>query len=136
MTKQTPRPASAGKVDEQYESSTVATEMKAEESADPKVDPKPAPKPTAKNSKSVFTIRREETKSQILEFKTVKKSLVLCLLCNRKGVTIIENGKTREIRYCPDEPSVYRDESSIMTLAEPLSCFLRGDYSSVLISQT
>jgi hypothetical protein len=124
MTKQTPRPASAGKVDEQYESSTVATEMKAEESADPKVDSKPAPKPTAKNSKSVFTIRREETKSQILEFKTVKKTGAIFVM-QQKGVTIIENGKTREIRYCPDEPSVYRDEQYSDSRRAPIM-FLEG----------
>lgn len=124
MTKQTPKPATAGKVDEQYDSSTVATEMKAEESAEPKVDPKPAPKPTAKSSKSVFSIRREETKSQILEFKTVKKTGAIFVM-QQKGVTIIELGKTREIRYCPDEPSVYRDEQYNDSRRAPIM-FLEG----------
>jgi hypothetical protein len=96
------------------------------ENAQPETVPtKPESKKTEpKKEKSTFSIRREEVKSQVLEFKTVKKTGAIFVM-QQKGVTIIENGKTREIRYCPDEPSVYRDEQYNDSRRAPIM-FLEG----------
>jgi hypothetical protein len=96
------------------------------ENAQPETVPtKPESKKTEpKKEKPTFSIRREEVKSEILEFKTTKKSGALFVM-QQKGVTVIEYGKTREIRYCPDEPSIYRDEQDRDSRRAPIM-FLEG----------
>lgn len=54
-------------------------------------------------------IRREAQKDQIQEYRLLKKSGATFLM-TQKNVTVVENGKLREIRYCPNEPTIYRDE--------------------------
>jgi hypothetical protein len=131
MTKQTTPPATAGKIDESKASSqststdqTRDEETGTESSSEEKPKSKPGPKAADKPTKTVFSVRREEKKSQVLEFKTVKKSGALFVM-QQKGVTIIEDGKTREIRYCPDEPSVYRDNQDRESRRAPIM-FVEG----------
>ena len=131
MTKQTTPPAAAGKIDESKASSqststdqTRDEETGTESSSEEKPKSKPGPKAADKPTKTVFSVRREEKKSQVLEFKTVKKSGALFVM-QQKGVTIIEDGKTREIRYCPDEPSVYRDNQDRESRRAPIM-FVEG----------
>lgn len=71
----------------------------------------PAPKPSTSSAKSTFKVKQDIKPNQILEFETLKKSGAIFLM-QQKNVTIVENGKLREIRYCPSEPSIYRDEQS------------------------
>ena len=131
MTKQTTPPAAAGKIDESKASSqststdqTRDEETGTESSSEEKPKSKPGPKAADKPTKTVFSVRREEKKSQVLEFKTVKKSGALFVM-QQKAVTIIEDGKTREIRYCPDEPSVYRDNQDRESRRAPIM-FVEG----------
>ena len=56
-------------------------------------------------------VRRQEKKSTIKEYRLSKKSGATFLM-QQKNVTTISDGKVREIRYCPAEPSVFRDEQS------------------------
>lgn len=58
-------------------------------------------------------IRRKEQVNQNKEFEIPKNAGVVFLL-PQKGVTIYDNEKdtVREIRYCPNEPSIYVDEQS------------------------
>lgn len=72
----------------------------------------PVSPPTApKNKKPV--IRRKEQVNQHKEFEIVKGGGIVFLL-PQKGVTIYdkESDSVREIRYCPNEQSIFRDEQS------------------------
>jgi hypothetical protein len=70
-----------------------------------------APTPSTSSTKSTFKVKQDIKPNQILEFEMVKKSGAIFLM-QQKNVTIVENGKLREIRYCPNEPSIYRDEQA------------------------
>jgi len=69
------------------------------------------PKVVAPKQKPV--IRRQETVSEAKEYEIVKGGGIAFLL-PQKGVTIYDksNDSVREIRYCPNEQSIYRDEQS------------------------
>ena len=83
-----------------------------------------APKPQAKSATFKPTIRRQEKRNEIKEYRLVKKSGATFLM-QQKNVTIVENGKLREIRYCPNEPSIYRDEQDDKSTREAV-VFLEG----------
>lgn len=87
--------ASAAKVTEVVEESIFDA---------PVSKPTPAPKQAAK-----FKVRREEKEKSVSEYKTVKKSGSIFIMA-QKNVTIIDDGRVREIRYCPSEPSIFKDE--------------------------
>ena len=76
-------------------------------SVQPVVDT-PKPKVPAKR-----TIKRKEQVDTAVEYEITKGGGVVFML-PQKGVTIYdkENDTVREIRYCPNEPSIYRDEQS------------------------
>lgn len=69
-------------------------------------------------------IRREAKKNQILEYRLAQKSGATFLM-TQKNVTIVEDGKLREIRYCPNEPTIYRDEQDKSSIRKPV-IFLDG----------
>tara|TARA_R100001443_G_scaffold44432_2_gene57355 strand:- start:3752 stop:4597 length:846 start_codon:yes stop_codon:yes gene_type:complete len=81
------------------------------------VENKPVPK--AKPA-----IRRESKKNTILEYRLVKKSGATFLM-TQKNVTVVEDGRLREIRYCPNEPTIYRDEQEKSSIRQPV-VFLDG----------
>ena len=68
-----------------------------------------APKPQAKKR----TIKREENVINHAEYEIIKGGGVVFML-PQKGVTVYDGEKdtVRELRYCPNEPSVWRDEQS------------------------
>tara|TARA_R100001163_G_scaffold65767_2_gene64646 strand:+ start:1168 stop:2016 length:849 start_codon:yes stop_codon:yes gene_type:complete len=68
-----------------------------------------APKPQAKKR----TIKREEKAINHAEFEVIRGGGVVFML-PQKGVTVYDEEKdtVRELRYCPNEPSVWRDEQS------------------------
>jgi len=74
-----------------------------------------ASEPVKKKSTSKKTppIRRKETKDVNKEFEIIKGGGV-ALMLPQKGVTIYdeENDTVREIRYCPNEPSIFSDEQN------------------------
>ena len=70
-------------------------------------------------SKPSFKIRREEKVKEIKEYRLVKKKGAIFIL-QQKNVTILEDGKLREIRYCPSEPSIYRDEQDEKSKRSPI----------------
>ena len=82
--------------------------------------PAPTPAPTPTRSK----IKREERVNEIKEYRLVKKSGATFLM-QQKNVTIVEDGRLREIRYCPNEPSIYRDEQDDKSTREAI-VFLEG----------
>ena len=59
------------------------------------------------------TIKREEKVINHAEFEVIKGGGVVFML-PQKGVTVYDKEKdtVRELRYCPNEPSVWRDEQS------------------------
>jgi len=73
------------------------------------VDDNPAP---AKEKKSL-PIKRKEVVNQNAEYELIRKSGIVYML-PQKGVTMYDEDKdtVREIRYCPNEPSIWRDEQS------------------------
>jgi len=72
----------------------------------------PVSPPTAPKKKKPV-IRRKEQVNQHKEFEIVKGGGIVFLL-PQKGVTIYdeESDSVREIRYCPNEQSIFRDEQS------------------------
>jgi len=71
----------------------------------------PAVEPTVKPKKR--TIKRKEVVNENKEYKITKGGGVVYML-PQKGVTVYDevNDTVREIRYCPNEPSIYVDEQS------------------------
>ena len=69
--------------------------------------------PTPKAPKKRPTIKREEVVKQHKEFEIPRGGGVVYML-PQKGVTVYDAEKdtVREIRYCPNEPSIYVDEQS------------------------
>ena len=67
------------------------------------------PKPETKKR----TIKRKEIKISHAEFEVVSGGGVVFML-PQKGVTVYDeaNDTVRELRYCPNEPSIWRDEQS------------------------
>jgi len=72
------------------------------------------------------TIRRKEDMSLAVEYEITKGGGVVFML-PQKGVTVYdkENDTVREIRYCPNEPSVFVDEQSENAVRESV-IFERG----------
>ena len=64
-------------------------------------------------SKKKRTIKRKEQVSRAVEYEIIKGGGIVFML-PQKGVTIYdkENDTVREIRYCPNEPSIFVDEQS------------------------
>lgn len=58
-------------------------------------------------------VKRTLKKDTVREYKLLKNSGATFLL-QQRGVTIFDeaNNTVREIRYCPNEPSIFRDEQS------------------------
>jgi len=56
-------------------------------------------------------VRREERVKEIREYKLTKKSGATFLM-QQKNVMTLQDGSLREIRYCPNEPSIFRDEQN------------------------
>lgn len=69
-----------------------------------------APKPAAPKKR---TIKREEKVINHAEYEIIQGGGVVYML-PQKGVTVYDSDKdtVRELRYCPNEPSVWRDEQS------------------------
>lgn len=84
-----------------------AQEAAVEATVEEIVKPKEAPK------KKKRTIKREEKVNRAVEYEITKGGGIVFML-PQKGVTIYdkENDTVREIRYCPNEPSIYVDEQS------------------------
>lgn len=70
-------------------------------------------KPASKPVKRVIKRKVKET-SLACEFEMNKKTAGIVFMLPQKGVTIYdkENDTVREIRYCPNEPSIFVDEQS------------------------
>lgn len=64
-------------------------------------------------AKKPLPIKRKESINPNAEFELLRKSGVVYML-PQKGVTVFDEDKdtVRELRYCPNEPSVWRDEQS------------------------
>jgi len=69
--------------------------------------------PIKASTKKKRTIKRKEEVGRAAEYEITKGGGVVFML-PQKGVTIYdkENDTVREIRYCPNEPSIYVDEQS------------------------
>lgn len=79
----------------------------------PKAQPKAEAAPAPAVTKKTLPIKRKEQINSNSEFELLRKSGVVYML-PQKGVTMYdeENDTVREIRYCPNEPSIWRDEQS------------------------
>lgn len=81
-----------------------------------------APKPQTKKR----TIKREEKAINHAEYEIIRGGGVVFML-PQKGVTVYDKEKdtVREMRYCPNEPSIWRDEQSENAVRESV-VFERG----------
>ena len=59
-----------------------------------------------------LTVSRSIPETKTLEFEAVKKGLVFILQQANVSIYDKSTDSIREIRYCPNEPSIYRDEQS------------------------
>ena len=77
---------------------------------------------TASKPKKKNIIKRKEDSSTHVEFEIPSRAGVVYML-PQKGVTIFdsENDTVREIRYCPNEPSIYVDEQSDNAIKESVA---------------
>lgn len=68
------------------------------------------------------TIKRQETIPTVVEYEIPGKAGIINML-PQKGVTIYDSEKDtiREIRYCPNEPSIYTDEQSDKALRQSVA---------------
>ena len=68
---------------------------------------------TVQATKKKIAIKREIASNTIKEFKTLKPSGATFMM-QQKGITIYDesSNQVREIRYCPNEASIWRDEQS------------------------
>ena len=66
---------------------------------------------SAQASKAKRTIRRKETILQHAEYEIPKNAGIVYML-PQKGITVYDSEKdtVREMRYCPNEPSIWADE--------------------------
>ncbi len=82
-----------------------------------------APKPAASKKR---TIKREEKVINHAEYEILSGGGVVFML-PQKGVTVYDKEKdtVREMRYCPNEPSIWRDEQSDNAVKESV-IFERG----------
>ena len=87
----------------------------------PKAQPKTevVEAPVAKAPKKKTSLKRNVVENTNVEFKTTKPSGVVYML-PQKGVTIYDedNDTVREIRFCPNEPSIFVDEQSDKALKQ------------------
>ena len=76
---------------------------------------RPAAKTTTKKAepKAAVKIKREIPKDTVREYKTMKP-MGATFMMQQKGTTVFDKDQNgiRELRYCPNEPSVWRDEQS------------------------
>ena len=105
MTKQTRRAPERPKA--QVENATVES---------------PVVEVTASKPKKKNIIKRKEDSTTHVEFEIPSRAGVVYML-PQKGVTIFdsENDTVREIRYCPNEPSIYVDEQSDNAIKESVA---------------
>ena len=105
MTKQTRRAPERPKA--QVENATVES---------------PVVEVTASKPKKKNIIKRKEDSSTHVEFEIPSRAGVVYML-PQKGVTVFdsENDTVREIRYCPNEPSIYVDEQSDNAIKESVA---------------
>ena len=78
-----------------------------------------APAPAAPKKRS---IKRQEKLSTTVEYEIPSRAGVVYML-PQKGITVFdeENNTVREIRYCPNEPSIWVDEQSDNALKESVA---------------
>lgn len=71
------------------------------------------PKPAAKKATppSRPKIKRQEKTNEIREYKLSQKSGATFLMQQKNVMTMVDGG-LKEIRYCPNEPSIYREEQN------------------------
>ena len=105
MTKQTRRAPERPKA--QVETATVES---------------PVVEVTASKPKKKNIIKRKEDSTTHVEFEIPSRAGVVYML-PQKGVTIFDsdNDTVREIRYCPNEPSIYVDEQSDNAIKESVA---------------
>ena len=77
---------------------------------------------SASKPKNKNIIKRKEDSTTHVEFEIPSRAGVVYML-PQKGVTIFdsENDTVREIRYCPNEPSIYVDEQSDNAIKESVA---------------
>lgn len=74
--------------------------------------------PAQKQPKS-FKVRQQIKESKISEYKLLKRNGFIFVMSQR-GITVVQDGRIREIRYCPAEPSIYRDEQDENSRRSPV----------------
>jgi hypothetical protein len=81
---------------------------------------KQTPKPQSKPKKR--TVRRKEAENYNCEFEIIKGGGIVFML-PQKGVTVYDSemNSVREMRYCPNEPSIYVDEQSSNALKQSVA---------------
>ena len=85
------------------------------------------PKTTAPTSQNVEApkykkapIKRDEKNSQISEYKAISSGAVLMLM--QSGITVYDEelGKVREVRYCKNENSIFKEDQNERSVKTPV----------------
>ena len=81
---------------------------------------KPAAKPEATKTAPKQKIKRKEVKYEAREFKALQSSGTFMLM--QSGITVYdeETGMVREIRYCENENSIWKDEQADRSVKTPV----------------
>ena len=86
------------------------------------VEPQVKEEPKSHSKPKKRTIKRQEKEVFHCEFEIIKGGGIAYML-PQKGVTVYDSDKDtiREIRYCPNEPSIYVDEQSDNALKQSVT---------------
>lgn len=72
--------------------------------------PKPAPVAANKKAESGFKIKQTYTPDTTTVYEIIGGGGIVCKIQSEVTIFDSETGKVRAIRYCPNEPSIFRDE--------------------------
>jgi hypothetical protein len=88
----------------------------------PKAQPTPQVRPVVTEAKKKPVIRREEELKTTAEYEIPSRAGVVFML-PQKGITVYdkEQDTVREMRYCPNEPSIWVDEQSDNAIKETVA---------------
>lgn len=88
----------------------------------PKAQPTPKVRPVVTEAKKKPVIRREEELKTTAEYEIPSRAGVVFML-PQKGITVYdkEQDTVREMRYCPNEPSIWVEEQSDNAIKETVA---------------
>lgn len=88
----------------------MATAKPVAKATKPKAAPAPAAAAPAPKAKSSFKVKQSNITETTKFYEIIRGGGIICKIPSEVTVYDEQTGKVRAIRYCPNEPSIYRDE--------------------------